>query len=403
MEVDFSFLCAAAAELTEIPLKTCAAGEEETLYPEKRELFAPRQMPEREAFARLVRNVRPGQALVLQDRAAALWFILALKGRVILGGPYLREMITREETLQLYEALKGKEKSGRYYYEREDEEQRRFRLYLMRLPLSPDGLVMKLMAFLARLTGEEPPAGAEQFSLLQVDYTRYRAEDYNRYLSYQEDCEAGLTACVAHAIESKIPLALDTVYSFPVDGEGERDAELVRFALIVQLIRNGARRASVPAAATRRTMRKCLAGLGEAREKEQFHRLAEDFAIEMCHLVKTCSNHLYSPLICSVMDRIRSGFTQAMTLKSISGEFGVNESWLAAAFKKETGKTVGALILEMRLEYARTMLTVSTLDVGEIGQEAGFTDHSYFTKQFRRAYGQTPSAYREMLSHSRRG
>ena len=55
-------------------------------------------------------------------------------------------------------------------------------------------------------------------------------------------------------------------------------------------------------------------------------------------------------------------------------------------------------ITQLRLEHARTLLTVSTQEISEIGQIVGLQDHSYYTRLFRERYGLSPMAYRRRLS-----
>ena len=398
MEIGFDRLCRAAADLTGIPLKAAAPERADMLFPAENEFFSPIQFMGREEFLHLVHSLEAGDVLFIQDRAALCWFVLRLPPCVFMGGPYLTDMVTREDTLPLYETLFGKESGGSFYYERENENQRLFRFYLMHQPLIFDHQVQRLVAFLSAMMAWGSPVQRKEYSLLKIDYAGYRQDDFNRYLGYQEDCEAGLTASVAHASDRNILHILRIIYDFS-NGDNSHDQELLRFASIAQLINSGARRANVPAAATKRVLRKYFDKVPSLTTKDEFLSMAETLAIEMNHLVQTCSNHLYSPLICSVLDRIRNGFTSPITLGSIAREFGVNESYLAGCFKRETGTTIGAFILGQRMEYARTLLTVSTLDIGEIGQRVGITDHSYFTRQFKKAYGVSPKAYREMLTH----
>lgn len=398
MKIDIERLCRAAADLTGIPLKATVLDQADMLFPAENEFFSPVQFMSREEFLHLIHSLEVGDVLFIQDRAALWWFVLYLPPCKFMGGPYLTDMVTREDTLPLYEALFGKESGGSFYYERENEKQRLFRFYLMHQPLILEHQVQRLVAFLSVILAWESPVQRKEHSLLKINYTSYRQDDFNRYLSYQEDCEAGLTASVAHASDRDILHILRIIYDFP-NGNNSHDQELLRFASIARLINSGARRANVPAAATKRVLGKYFDKAPSLSTKEEFLSMTEALALEMNHLVQTCSNHLYSPLISSVLDRIRNGFTVPITLGSIAREFGVNENYLAGCFKRETGTTIGAFILSQRMEYARTLLTVSTLDIGEIGQRVGIADHSYFTRQFKKAYGVSPKAYREMLIH----
>ena len=404
MEAYVQRLCQSAGEMFGMSLRVQPPDQAEALYPDERELFTPEQFMNPGELSHLIRRSPAGTVFMVQDRASSRWFVAVLPEAVILGGPYLNDMITRIDAGQLYESLMGKPKGLAYFYEGENEDQRRFREYLMMIPFMHAEKAQRLVTFLFRSLGWEEPITVEEMCMLHTDYTAYRQTDFNKYLGYLEDCEAGLTASVAHGIDTEIPDIIRTLYdSQPVASpEAAREGELVRFVTVTQLIRNGARRAGVPATATVRTLQSFVSRLHQISERDDFRRLAEEFAMAVCHLVKTCSNRDYSPLVSSVMDRIRSSYTQRMSLRTIAADFGVNASYLASCFKRETGVTVGEYITRLRLEYARTLLTVSTQEIAEISQTVGIQDHSYFTRLFREHYGVSPSAYRQRLStHSK--
>ena len=52
-------------------------------------------------------------------------------------------------------------------------------------------------------------------------------------------------------------------------------------------------------------------------------------------------------------------------------------------------------VLRVRINAASEALTTSDRTIAEIAVACGFYDQSYFTKQFRRQFGHTPTAYRE--------
>lgn len=65
---------------------------------------------------------------------------------------------------------------------------------------------------------------------------------------------------------------------------------------------------------------------------------------------------------------------------------------------EETGRTFSRLVLEKRLERAAALLRDPHWQhrrIADIAAEAGFSDLSHFSRAFRRAYGETPSALRE--------
>ncbi len=58
-------------------------------------------------------------------------------------------------------------------------------------------------------------------------------------------------------------------------------------------------------------------------------------------------------------------------------------------------RTPVQLIGEFRLKKAGQLLRESTMNVTDIAFEVGFSDSSYFGRQFKKEYGMTPTQYRE--------
>ena len=74
-------------------------------------------------------------------------------------------------------------------------------------------------------------------------------------------------------------------------------------------------------------------------------------------------------------------------------------SALERRFKKYLAKTPKQFINEVRLENARKLLVETNIPISQIGEETGFNDHSYFSKQFRLFFGELPSTYRSKNHH----
>ncbi|SDZ50801.1 AraC family transcriptional regulator [Herbiconiux ginsengi] len=73
---------------------------------------------------------------------------------------------------------------------------------------------------------------------------------------------------------------------------------------------------------------------------------------------------------------------------------GVSSSHLSALFREATGGGVLAHHTALKMARARRLLDTTTLPVAEVGREVGMNDQFYFSRQFRRTHGVSPSAYR---------
>jgi AraC-like DNA-binding protein len=90
-------------------------------------------------------------------------------------------------------------------------------------------------------------------------------------------------------------------------------------------------------------------------------------------------------------------FTDATTdVTALLRESGYAEDYIRARFHAITGLTPVAFLTRLRLDHARTLLDIygKELSVAEIGERCGFEDAAYFSKQFKRAFGLSPSQYK---------
>ena len=74
----------------------------------------------------------------------------------------------------------------------------------------------------------------------------------------------------------------------------------------------------------------------------------------------------------------------------------ISTGYLNEAIKGVTGSTVSYWIRQEVFTEAKRLLYHSDAAVKEIAYELGFSDHSYFIRSFRRAYGLTPLKFRSL-------
>ena len=73
----------------------------------------------------------------------------------------------------------------------------------------------------------------------------------------------------------------------------------------------------------------------------------------------------------------------------------ISPDYLSHIFKEETGESLSAYILAMRLKKAKELLIISQDSVRDIAIKSGFPNISYFSNQFKRMTGSTPLEYRK--------
>jgi AraC family transcriptional activator of pobA len=75
----------------------------------------------------------------------------------------------------------------------------------------------------------------------------------------------------------------------------------------------------------------------------------------------------------------------------------VPQAALSRALVHVTGRTTKELMTDRRMLEAARLLRFSDMSVGEIGHRAGYGDQLYFSRAFKRRFGEAPSVYRERM------
>jgi AraC family transcriptional regulator len=84
--------------------------------------------------------------------------------------------------------------------------------------------------------------------------------------------------------------------------------------------------------------------------------------------------------------------TEPLSLHELAARLCVSPFHLARVFRRETGYSLHAYRIHLRLRQALVRLPESRGNLTGLALELGFASHSHFTDSFRRAFGVAPSA-----------
>jgi len=84
-----------------------------------------------------------------------------------------------------------------------------------------------------------------------------------------------------------------------------------------------------------------------------------------------------------------------LDLGGICEELHVSSSYFARIFKRHNNQTFLEYLTEFRMKKAKELLKSSTMKVFEISVAVGYDDPHYFSYNFRKNVGMTPSQYRK--------
>ncbi len=98
-----------------------------------------------------------------------------------------------------------------------------------------------------------------------------------------------------------------------------------------------------------------------------------------------------------VFNYLRGNFKNT-NLKSMAEYFHFHPSYLSNLIKKEFGKNLKDLFMEVRMAEACSLLENTNMTIETIISEIGYTNNSYFYKVFKKQFGCTPIDYRNRIS-----
>lgn len=90
-------------------------------------------------------------------------------------------------------------------------------------------------------------------------------------------------------------------------------------------------------------------------------------------------------------------FRETDCLEQASNIFGLSRRRFNDLFKQHYNLTPNQYVIQKKISTAKTLLSSLSLSLGEIAELSGFSDRYYFSKQFKKETGITPSQYRASL------
>ena len=86
-------------------------------------------------------------------------------------------------------------------------------------------------------------------------------------------------------------------------------------------------------------------------------------------------------------------------VNSLAKDIGLSRSQLHRRFKAITGETPSNFLKEIRMKEAVRLLETTPVSVFEVCYAVGFSDPKYFSREFRKKYGMSPSVYAKSFHH----
>lgn len=101
------------------------------------------------------------------------------------------------------------------------------------------------------------------------------------------------------------------------------------------------------------------------------------------------------PRIVEILHELQTYPAQKVSIPELASRSCLSTSRLLHLFKEEVGDTILNTLHKFRLEKAAQLLTGTNRQISEIAADVGYDCGIHFTRKFREAFGETPSAFRK--------
>lgn len=93
-------------------------------------------------------------------------------------------------------------------------------------------------------------------------------------------------------------------------------------------------------------------------------------------------------------------FAQSISIQTLASEQGMSPRNFSRRFKQATGESATQYLQRLRIEKAKELLRTTSQPIAEIAYQVGFSDLSYFSRQFIQFQGDTPNGFRNRFKLS---
>ncbi len=91
---------------------------------------------------------------------------------------------------------------------------------------------------------------------------------------------------------------------------------------------------------------------------------------------------------------MEKNFDNDISLQEVAQTIGVSAAYLSRVIRKNLGMTFSEYLLRLRMKKAEHMLLHTEVKVMDIAKYVGYDNPEYFSRLFKRVYGETPCDYR---------
>jgi AraC-like DNA-binding protein len=135
--------------------------------------------------------------------------------------------------------------------------------------------------------------------------------------------------------------------------------------------------------------------LGPLIQREIVFRLLRGAQASRLHHLARFGGHDHRMV--RAVKRMKDDFAKPLRIEDIAQFVGMSISGFHAHFKVVTNMSPLQFQKHLRLQEARRLMLSENLDAGEAGYRVGYEDQSYFSRDYKRHFGEPPARDIERL------
>ncbi len=129
----------------------------------------------------------------------------------------------------------------------------------------------------------------------------------------------------------------------------------------------------------------------QGQEQNREAQAAADAPLLRLNPVKNTKNKYVEQAV----QLIREHYREDINISTVAGELEISEGYLSRVFKKETDYTFTSYLTLYRMKIAMNLLKDCRVKVYEVAEQVGYSDTAYFSAQFKKVTGISPSEYQD--------
>ena len=138
-----------------------------------------------------------------------------------------------------------------------------------------------------------------------------------------------------------------------------------------------------------------MCNLATSAEGEWRAQISAELKLILLKLAESVSESALPARMVEELDNyIRENAHDEISNTEIGAIFGYHPFYVSRMLKEKKGITLRQYVISYRFKAAKRLLELTDKSIGEIAEECGFTDSSYFAKSFKASFGITPKEYR---------